>query len=977
MSKTIGSIWNLWDLHNHTDASDGKMTCEQLVENAVTKGIKCIAITDHHTAKNVDEAKRIGKEKGLHVIAGIEFRTEYGQKSVHIIGLFPDRYGDTILDSKNLYDLILCPLGLSEAFIKQKGKEVTGIDDENKNFKEGIFQTQVGFKDASELIKQYGGIVTVHAGSKENGIEEEMYHEGKHDTSIYESLGPVKDELFKGGFIDICEVRNQKDMKSVNMYWENFHVPSITASDAHEINKIGTKACWIKAELSFEGLRHLLSERDRVSFDEPSLLKRIRLQPSKFIKKLEVTRTENALMDEVWFDKMEIEINPGLVALIGNKGNGKSAIADIISLCASTHNKLWSFLTDKKFRSPKPYNRSKQTKARITWADETQSNWITLDSLVDNVQPERVKYIPQNFLENLCTTEDDQQFEAEIKKIIYQHIPEEERYGKNSLDEIIAFLTAPIIADERTVKEEISKVNGFIINLENMKDDDYLKSLELEAAQKKKELENLAQAKPAEVTKPSGDETEESKAAKEEIENLTKIIATLEENRKTSEERLTTISSEVEQLKQTKTGLEQLGLRVSSTKDSYREILNKYGIKIDDIVSFELHFNSLNTKIKEQEQEVGKLQQLLKGENNFSVKIKREEDKRKNLEQKLSEPEKLYQKYLTDLTEWKKKCDAVKGNAQSEGTLEYMETKIKYVKEVLPKELIQLESKRRDLVIKLLKQRHKEVEVYARLYQPISDFIKQYEKRLIDYPISLNASLVIRGIQEQFFDYVSQAAAGSFYGKEPGLVRLKNGVENVDADDDERLLAFAEQLNDWLKYDYRTDDKPVRKVKDQLKSGHTVQGCYDYIYQMRYVEPFFQLTMAGKPLSALSPGERGALLLLFYLFLDKDDKPLIVDQPEENLDNESVYRYIVSFIKEAKQKRQIIIVTHNPNLAVVCDADQVIRMSIDKKNKNTVSFESGGIENPDMNTHVLNILEGTYKAFSNRSNKYAIVMRDK
>lgn len=976
MSKTIGSIWNLWDLHNHTDASDGKMTCEQLVDNAIAKGIKCIAITDHHTAKNVDKAKRIGKEKGLYVIAGIEFRTEYGQKSVHIIGLFPDRCGDTVLDSKNLYDLILCPLGLSEANIKQKGKEVTGTNDENINFKKGVFYVQVNFKEASKLIKKYGGIVIVHAGSKANSIDKEMYHEGKHETSIYESLGPVKDELFKDGFIDICEVRNQKDMSSMDMYWENFHVPSITASDAHEIEKIGIKPCWIKAELSFEGLRHLLSERERVSFDEPSLLKRLHLQPSKFIKKLEVTRTDNALMDEVWFDKMEIEINPGLVALIGNKGNGKSAMADIVSLCASTHSKSWSFLTDKKFCSPKPYDRSKQTKARITWADDTQSNWITLDSSVDNVQPERVKYIPQNFLENLCTTEDDQVFEEEIKKIIYQHLPENERYGKNSLDEIIAYLTATIISDEVTIKEEISKVNGLIINLENMKDGDYLKSLELEAAQKNKELENLAQVKPAEVAKPSGDETEESKAAKEEIKKLKKIITTLEENRKTSEERLTTITSEVEQLKQTKTGLEQLGKRVSSTKDSYREILNKYGIKIDDIVSFELHFNTLDTKIKELEQEVDKLQQLLKGEDNLSVKIKGEEGKRKILEQKLSEPEKLFQKYLTDLSEWQKKFDAVKGNAQSEGTLEYMETRIKYVKETLPTELTKLENKRRDLVFELLKQRRKEVEVYARLYQPISDFIKQYEKRLTDYPISLNASLVIRGIQEQFFDYVSQAAAGSFYGREPGMVRLKNGVENVDADKEEKLLDFAEQLNDWLKYDYRIDEKTARKVKDQLKAGHTVQEYYDYIYQMQYVKPFFQLTMAGKPLSALSPGERGALLLLFYLFLDKDDKPLIVDQPEENLDNESVYRYIVSFIKEAKQKRQIIMVTHNPNLAVVCDADQVIRMSIDKKNKNTVSFESGGIENPEMNTHVLNILEGTYKAFSNRSNKYAIVMRD-
>lgn len=102
MSKTLGSIWTLWDLHNHTDASDGKMTCEQLLDEAKVKGVKCIAITDHHTAKNVDEAKRLGKEKRIHVIAGIEFRTEYGQKSVHIIGLFPEKHGDTVLDSKSI-----------------------------------------------------------------------------------------------------------------------------------------------------------------------------------------------------------------------------------------------------------------------------------------------------------------------------------------------------------------------------------------------------------------------------------------------------------------------------------------------------------------------------------------------------------------------------------------------------------------------------------------------------------------------------------------------------------------------------------------------------------------------------------------------------------------------------------------------------------------------------------------------------------
>ena len=154
---------------------------------------------------------------------------------------------------------------------------------------------------------------------------------------------------------------------------------------------------------------------------------------------------------------------------------------------------------------------------------------------------------------------------------------------------------------------------------------------------------------------------------------------------------------------------------------------------------------------------------------------------------------------------------------------------------------------------------------------------------------------------------------------------------------------------------------------------YTKQELYDYIYQLDYIQPSFQLMMGDKQLPALSPGERGALLLLFYLFIDMDDKPLIIDQPEENLDNESVYNYLVHFIKEAKQKRQIIIVTHNPNLAVVCDADQIVEMKIDKSYRNKVSFQSGAIENSIINDRIVTILEGTYPAFNNRDCKYSIV----
>lgn len=63
-------------------------------------------------------------------------------------------------------------------------------------------------------------------------------------------------------------------------------------------------------------------------------------------------------------------------------------------------------------------------------------------------------------------------------------------------------------------------------------------------------------------------------------------------------------------------------------------------------------------------------------------------------------------------------------------------------------------------------------------------------------------------------------------------------------------------------------------------------------------------------------------------------------------------------------------VTHNPNLAVVCDAEQIVYCEIDKKNKNKVTYESGALENKNINKRVTDILEGTMKAFRIRDTRY-------
>ena len=127
--------------------------------------------------------------------------------------------------------------------------------------------------------------------------------------------------------------------------------------------------------------------------------------------------------------------------------------------------------------------------------------------------------------------------------------------------------------------------------------------------------------------------------------------------------------------------------------------------------------------------------------------------------------------------------------------------------------------------------------------------------------------------------------------------------------------------------------------------------------------------MGNRNLNELSPGERGIVLLIFYLALSKESKPIIIDQPEDNLDNQSVYSKLVPCICKAKQQRQVIIVTHNPNLAVACDAEQIVFCEMNKDTYQ-ISYTSGAIENREIRKHVIDVLEGTMPAFDLRKRKY-------
>jgi len=966
-----GSEWRKWDLHIHTQASDGHGTCEEILKEAKNKGVSCLAITDHHTFANVDVMKALAPLYGITIIAGVEFRTEYGSESVHMIGLFPDEYEGTKLTAVFLHDMVLSQLGVSRSAIIAKGRAENPSKDDDACFKAGMFKVQVDFKDAADLIHKYGGLVTVHAGKKCNSIEG-MKHDGKgvRNTTIEYSLASLKEELFREGYIDVCDITKPKDAA---FYLKEFGKPSITTSDAHELNEVGTNCCWIKADPTFYGLRQILVEPDRVSFEEPKLLLRIHQHPDKFISELQVRRMAGATMPEVWFDNVQLPINPGMVVIIGNKGSGKSAIADIIALCADSTNEYMSFLTSNKFRMTKPFNRSKQIEACVRWEDTILSPIKTLDMNADSTKPERVKYIPQNFLENICTTEEDStKFETELKNIIFQYLSPEHRYGQKSMDDVIAYLTEENTKACDLIKEQIEDVNKKIIALEAKLDPRYRPTLQNNLQYRQEQLSNAQTSKPKEVAPPNIEENAEAQQTKTKIERLTQEEKELRIKLAQQLEWLIVKRKSLQDLIQLKGQLDRYNEQYSTIETQSSALLTENGLKIENIFHLEYHPSILEEKIRQLNSECISIDNEITDEQKgLNKRIADKVEELQKAQKELSEPERLYQEYLKKKQEWEKQIEEINGSAEKEGTIKYYQAQLTYVDHQLNNDLTLLRRERKKLLLRLMNKKEEVLDTYNTLFAPVVEFTRTYSSEMNDYPIEFAASFSIKKISEQFFNFINQQTSGSFCGKEQGMTRLIDIIDAIDTDSIESIVKLPETISDSLLYDRRDPaNAQVKNVDSQLRKDYTWQDIYNFIYGLDYVVPFFQLKMNNKPLSSLSPGERGALLLLLYLFIDMDDKPLIIDQPEENLDNESVYKYLVKFIRAAKMKRQIIIVTHNPNLAVVCDADQVIRMNIDKLNRNTVTFVSGAIENPIINKQIVDVLEGTYPAFHNRDCKY-------
>ncbi|MCK6685413.1 MAG: hypothetical protein L6R30_23670, partial [Thermoanaerobaculia bacterium] len=327
-------------------------------------------------------------------------------------------------------------------------------------------------------------------------------------------------ETRKGAFVDLFQGRRTE---SNDRFFENFSRSIgqprgvVSGSDAHKVadygrfpaeGREGERATWIKADPTFEGLRQMLCEpSDRVFIGaEPQPVARVHASPTKYMRSVEVRKRPGSALVERWFDA-EVPLNPGLIAIIGNKGSGKSALADVIGLLGdSSRHPDFSFLCEAKFRDPKE-KKADHFDGTLTWCDGIARS-RSLAAKPDPLAAERVRYVPQQYLEKVCNEVDPgpgSAFDRELKAVIFSHVPEPDRLGTSTLDGLLALRRK--VAEEalRALRDELRRINAEIVRVEDLLAPRQRQALQGRLDLRLAELEAHESARPAEVMKPDAD----------------------------------------------------------------------------------------------------------------------------------------------------------------------------------------------------------------------------------------------------------------------------------------------------------------------------------------------------------------------------------------------------------------------------------------------------------------------------------------
>lgn len=925
-----GSEWHRWDLHIHTKGTnkadnytchDINDFCELLFKKAFEKRVYAIGITDYFSIEKFIEVKTYQDTidskpsftneektfvKGILLLPNVELRilpVTGKDRLINIHCIFNPDYVPHL--SNDFFGTLAFKSHNKEFKMNRQGLiELGRIDnpllDENAAYKKGVECFAISHEKLMELfeanIEMRENTLIVVSNSKNDGTSGLRQHydlfenEGGSLDEVRKTIYTFSDCIFSSNpkDIDYFLGRGTDDKDTVKRKIRTLK-PCIHGCDAHKEEDIfepdQKRYCWIKADLTFNGLKQILYEPEE----------RVRIQEIRPEEKKPYHLIDHIKLDEQGFWSKTIWLNQNLNTIIGGRSTGKS------TLLAAIAKKIDISIKLKNVKQEDFVNRYVPS-VTINWADNS------------NAEKRDIEYYPQGYLYEIANSK------VETDRLISKIISDSDK----------GFM----LSDYSSRCEELKKQLSHDL---------------LDLFQNKIHLEK-------EIKKCT--ETGNKKGVEAEIKRLTDKIEELTKTSGMSEAEQVEFKKMESQIADKKKIIEDCDKDVElfSKMETTTPFKNTYPEERGFSKLSSVNLN--NTELPREYENL-----LIRTETEWTAIVKRFREKTEEIRTQTIatiqeiEAKPIYQKGIT----------FVKSNkvlAELRTQLE-TEQKKRILIEGYEKEIAELRKSQAALKSSVINN-------HLEFYNEIEKLVR-------------NLTVRFEGVSINVFKRTKKT---DIYGFVETRFNRRGGERQT----------FIEHICN----DYETKTKDVCEdfiegaLSDEidLKSNYAIDQVTSEFFLSNWFEPTFKINYQNDSFSEMSEGKKAFVILKLLLDFSKKECPILLDQPEDSLDNRAIYNELVEYIKIKKKQRQIIIVTHNPNLVVGADSENVIvanQHGNNSKNRNEIKFQylNGSLEtslkrdkdNPiilesqGIREHVCDILEGGDDAFRKREAKYGFKTR--
>ena len=982
LAMNSGSRWHRWEPHIHAPGTilnnqfKGDDSWEEYLKaiEAAVPPMRAIGITDYYSTdlyEQVCESKREGRLPRCDLIfPNIEMRLGIGTVKGRWVNLHllvsPDDPNHVAELNRFLSRLTLNAFDESFSCAKEDlirlgqrhdssltGQAALALGSEQ--FKVSLDQLRQAY-DGSAWVKQ--NILVAVSGSETDGSS------GVRDGAD----ATLRQEIEKFAHIIFASSTAQREFwlgqrtASESGLRERYGglKPCMHGCDAHELERVGVpdgnRYSWVKGAVAFDSLRQACIDPAGRAFvgSEPP----IRATPSQIIEKIEVKNAP-------WAATKTIELNPGLVAIIGARGSGKTALADMIAFgCDATSDRLSpaSFLT-------RAQELLQGASVSLKWhtGDPTERNLDRSDEWISAEYP-RARYLSQQFVEELCSAHGmTDALLREIERVIFEAHPLSDRDGAIDFEELLS-LKATRFRDARVREEEsLADISERIST--DLEKDRQIPALKKQVGEKTKLIERYTQDRGKLVSKGSEARVQRLVAlndASEKVRGYLRHFANQEQSLQTLKDEVGNLRTHQapEALRKTRDRHKASGLR----PEEWNPFLLDYKGDVDNLLTN--HLASAQKGMRDWkgtppagrpdpnaalipddadltdqplallEAEIARLEKLVSVDRDTANRFAA-------LSKKITEES-------TALERLKERL------ADCEGAKERVAT---------------LRQEREEAYKRVFEAIVAEEAVLRDLYQPLMTRLGKAVSTLGKLSFSVNREADITRWADAGEQLLDLRVQGPFKGRGTLHQLAEKSLKAAwETGDPKTVSAAMEKFLDENR-NALLEHSPVPKA-DQANYREWAKKLAKWLYGTEHIAIHYSIDYDGIDIRKLSPGTRGIVLLLLYLALDEgDDRPLIIDQPEENLDPKSIFDELVNLFLAAKQKRQVILVTHNANLVVNTDADQIIVASVGPHPPGQlppISYLSGGLESAQIRRAVCDILEGGERAFQERARRLRV-----